>query len=196
MDSLIHRVARRVLLAIGRARVTTVNDAGNVQLAQVQSNDLETIDNMPRLAEFGLTSNPPVGTDVTVVFIGGDRGNGVIVATGHQASRPKGLKPGETMIYSQDGKSVYLTAAGGIVVDAKGQNVTVNNAGTATINASMSVTLNTPVLKVSGDIIDNYSSNLHSMAQMRSIYNTHTHPVTGIQTGTSTVTTSAPNQTE
>ena len=53
-------------------------------------------------------------------------------------------------------------------------NVTVN-APTAVVNASTNVTMNTPILKVSGDIIDNYSTNTHSMAQMRSLYNSHTH---------------------
>ena len=53
-------------------------------------------------------------------------------------------------------------------------NVTVN-APTAIVNASTNVTMNTPILKVSGDIIDNYNTNTHSMAQMRSLYNSHTH---------------------
>ena len=53
-------------------------------------------------------------------------------------------------------------------------NVTVN-APTAIVNSSTSVTMNTPILKVSGDIIDNSATNTHSMAQMRSIYNSHTH---------------------
>jgi len=53
-------------------------------------------------------------------------------------------------------------------------NVTVN-APTAVVNSSTNVTMNTPILKVSGDIIDNYSTNTHSMAQMRSLYNSHTH---------------------
>jgi len=53
-------------------------------------------------------------------------------------------------------------------------NVTVN-APTAVVNASTNVTMNTPILKVSGDIIDNFNTNTHSMAQMRSLYNSHTH---------------------
>jgi len=53
-------------------------------------------------------------------------------------------------------------------------NVTIN-APTAVVNSSTNVTMNTPLLKVSGDIIDNSATNTHTMAQMRSLYNSHTH---------------------
>ena len=53
-------------------------------------------------------------------------------------------------------------------------NVTVN-APTAIVNASTNVTMNTPILKVSGDIIDNFSTNTKTIAQMRSTYNSHYH---------------------
>ena len=53
-------------------------------------------------------------------------------------------------------------------------NVTIN-APTAIVNSSISVTMNTPILKVSGDILDNSATNTRTMAQMRSVYNSHTH---------------------
>lgn len=53
-------------------------------------------------------------------------------------------------------------------------NVTVN-APTAVVNSSTNVTMNTPILKVSGDIIDNFGTNTKSMANMRSLYNSHYH---------------------
>lgn len=190
------RLARRVLNAIGRGRVTTSNDSGVVQLIQAKFNDLETIDGMPRIAEFGFTSRPPTGSDVLAVFIGGDRSSGVIAGTNHQASRPKGLAEGESKLYSVDGKYVYITASGGISIFANGQPVTVSGATVVTINASSEVVMNTPLLSVSGDIIDNAASNPHTMAQMRSIYNAHTHPVKGVQTGSSQVTSDAPSQAE
>ncbi|WNC90963.1 phage baseplate assembly protein V [Paraburkholderia sp. FT54] len=193
---ILERTARRVLLSLARALVTTVNDAGGFQRVQVKLNALETADNTPRPVEFGLTSNPPVGSDAFVVFLGGDRSNGVILGTVHQPSRPKNLASGETMLYSQDGKYVYLTASGGIVVEAKGQAVTVNDATTVTINASTGVVMNTPLLKVSGDIIDNAATNPHTMAEMRTIYNGHNHQVPNVQLGGPGTTTNPPSQAE
>jgi phage baseplate assembly protein V len=203
-QGIIERVARRVLLSLARALVTTVNDSGGVQMMQVKLNALETRDNTPRVAEFGLTSNPPVNSDAFVVFLGGDRSNGVVLGTVHQPSRPKNLASGETMIYSQDGKYVYLTASGGIVVEAKGQPVTVNDASNVTVNCSGvfkvvapgGVQFVTPTVTSTGDMQDNTGTNSHTMAQMRSIYNTHTHPIANVQTGSSTINTNAPSQTE
>jgi phage baseplate assembly protein V len=195
-NGLTNRIARFVNAVIGWGRIKTLNDAGGAQKVQVQVNARETIDNLPRIAEFGLASAPPDESDVVMVNFGGGRNNAAVIATNHQASRPKNLKSGETMLYSQDGKSVYLTASGGIVVDAKGQAVTVNNASTVTINAATKVRMVTPLLEVTGDIIDNAATNPHTMAQMRSIYNTHTHPVPNVQLGGPGTATSAPSETE
>jgi phage gp45-like len=98
------------------------------------------------------------------------------------------------MLYSQDGKSIYMTAAGGIVVDAIGQVVTVNNATTVTINAATKIRMVTPLLEVTGDIIDNAGTNTNTVAEMRAIYDGHNHPVANIATGSSTVNSNAPVQ--
>ena len=205
IDARLARLERRVLTSLGRGRVTTANDSGPVQMLQVQINELETIDNVPRLAEFGFTSMPPDGSDVGISFIAGDRGNGAVVSTGHQDSRPRGLKAGESMLYSQDGKQVYLTAGGGIVVDANGQDVVVNNArdvtwtltGKLKFVAPGGVEFDAPNVSSTGDFTDNTATgNTSTMKTMREIHDTHDHDLIEIQTGSSTVTTKVPNQQE
>ncbi len=194
----------RVLGIIGRGRVKFVDDSGPVQEMQVLMNGIETPDNRMRVPEFGFTSNPPEDSDVIAVHIAGDRSAGAVLGTNHQPSRPTGLQPGETMLYSEDGKYVYLTAAGGIVVEAKGQPVTVNNASNVTVNCSGifkivapgGVQIVAPTVTSTGDIQDNSGTNSHTMAQMRSIYDTHTHPVPNVQLGGPGTATSAPSQQE
>lgn len=203
LGSIASRLARRVLLAIGRGRVAASDDSGVVQLLQVQFNPLETIDNMPRIAEFGFTSRPPDGSDALALFIGGDRSNGIIAGTNHQSSRPTGLAKGETKLYSLIGQYVYLSASG-IVVEAKSLPITINNASSVTINAQTTVKVvaptdiefDTPLLKVTGDILDNSGSNSRTMAGMRQVYDGHDHNVQGVQAGSSQVVTNPPNQAE
>lgn len=144
------RLWRRVQLVTGWGRVSFSDDSQSAQLLQIKLNDSETRDGTPRIAEFGFTSRPPDESDVVLVFLGGDRSKGVVVATGHQASRPRGLARGESMLYDLWGKSIHLTADGGIVIEAQGTPVTVNNATVVTINASEKVQLNTPLLRVTG----------------------------------------------
>jgi phage baseplate assembly protein V len=193
---MIDAVFRRIQMMFGRGRVTYTDDSGPVQKMQVRLSGLETSDGRVRMAEFGFTSNPPIGSDVLALHISGDRGAGTVFATNHQASRPKGLLPGESKLYSQDGKFVYITASGGISVFANGQPVNVTGATTVTINATTKVRMVTPRLECTGDIIDNCDTTGRTMVADRAIYDSHEHNVTGIQTGGSTVVSNPPNQPE
>lgn len=186
----------RTMLMVRRGKITLVNDAGVIQKVQLPPSGLETRDNLDRMCEYGLTSNPPEGSDALIVNIGGDPSNGAVVGTNHQHTRPTGLQPGEVMLYNGlVSLQVYL-AQSGIVVNAGGLPVTVNNATTVTINASAEVVMDTPLLKVSGDIIDNFATNNDSMAGMRTKYNMHKHNVENVQGGSSTITSDTPTVTE
>jgi phage baseplate assembly protein V len=180
----------------GRGRVTFVDDSGPVQVVQIKTNLLAVSDDRYRVAEFGFTSNPPIGSDVLTLHVAGDISAGAVFATNHQPSRPTGLQTGETMLYSQDGKQIYMTAAGGIVVNANSQPVTVNGATTVTIVAATEVIADTPIFKCTGDILDNCNTNSRTVAGMRSVANTHTHKVVNVQGGSSTIETNAPDQDE
>jgi phage baseplate assembly protein V len=152
-DFVMDQMNLRFAMLFGRGRVTgPVDDSGAVQMMQVQMSGLEVADERYRVAEFGLTSNPPVGSDALALHVAGDRTAGVVFATNHQASRPTGLQPGETMLYSEDGKQVYLTAGGGIAVEAKGQNVVVNDAADVTATASGTFTVNCPTIVLNGNV--------------------------------------------
>ncbi|MDC9598720.1 phage baseplate assembly protein domain-containing protein [Xenorhabdus anantnagensis] len=177
---------RRAMMMLGLGRVTTCNDSGVIQQVQYQT-VMEVRDNTKRIAEFGFSSGLPAETDVVLAFLGGDRSNAVVIGSNHQQYRHKGLNPGEVVVYNQWGLHILLTESG-ITVEAQGQPITVNNASQVTVNASTAVLLNTPVLRVSGDIIDNCNSNNATMKQLRDNYNEHTHPVPGVRSGDSTVT--------
>lgn len=129
----IERLFRRVMLTVGRGRITAVNDAGPVQMTQIKLGAIEVRDNTPRLAEFGFTSNPPAGTDAAVLFIGGDRSNGVIIATGNQQYRLKGLAGGEVALYDAFGQTVWLKKTG-IVVNSP-MPITVQSGDTLRLTA-------------------------------------------------------------
>lgn len=183
MMGMAERLYSRLQMVVGRGRVTTSDDSGNVQTLQVRLGQDEVRDDTPRLAEYGLTSVPPVGTDAIVIFIGGDRSTGVAVATGNQAARPKGLAVGEVAIYDDQGQMVHITRAG----------ITIKGAGMpVTIQDTPKVRMVTDRLEVTGDIIDRCDAQTRTMKGMRDIYNTHTH--SGVQTGSGS--TDVPNQQE
>jgi phage baseplate assembly protein V len=109
----ISRLWTRLQLVVGRGRVSApAMDGGPVQKLQIQLGALETRDNTPRVAEFGFTSVPLEDCDAIVIFVGGDRSNGVVIATNDQRHRPTDLLPGDTVIYDAHGNFVRLSAQG------------------------------------------------------------------------------------
>jgi phage baseplate assembly protein V len=194
----------RVMLMIRRGKITLVNDAGPVQMVQLPPSGLEGRDNLARIGEYGLASNPPDGTDAYVANIGGDPSNGAVIGTNHQATRPTGLQSGETQIYNGPAGTSFYLANGEIVINANGQPVNVNNATDVTwtctgkfkVVAPGGVEFEAPTVQSTGDMQDNTGTNSHTMAQMRTIYNGHNHPVPNVQLGGPGTTTSAPNQPE
>ncbi|MGU3528303.1 phage baseplate assembly protein domain-containing protein [Raoultella planticola] len=177
--------ANRIASMLGVGRITSMNDSGGTQSAQYQT-PLE-VASAHRLAEFGFSSGLPVGSDVVLAFLGGDRSNPVIIATNHQGYRHADLQSGETVIYNQWGLNILLTEQG-VFIDAKGRDVEVNNARNATINASESVLAKTPLLKCTGDIVDNCETNTKTLKELRDAYNKHDHDVKEVEPGNSTIT--------
>ncbi len=186
MNDAIRKLSRRVEMMLGLGKIKTSRDSGNIQVVQYQT-PIEVRDNTARMAEFGFSSALPPGTDVVIGYLGGDRSSAVVIASNNKKYRHKNLNPGEVVLYNQWGLHILLTESG-ITIEAKGQPVTVNNATQVTINASESVLCNTPLLKVTGDIVDNCNSNFSTMKQLRDSYNNHTHKVSGVESGGSTVT--------
>ncbi|VVE06517.1 phage baseplate assembly protein V [Pandoraea sputorum] len=181
------KLARRILLMLGRGSVTLVDDTGAVQKIQARLNGAETIPDMPRFAEYGFTSNPPSGTQVVIGFKNGDRNDGIVIATSNGQFRLKGLASGEVAIHDNKGQSVYLTESG-IVVNGGGLPIQIVNAP--------EVTADTPIFKCTGEILDNCNTNSRTMAGMREVANGHTHPIKGVQPGSATVATDPPSQQE
>lgn len=189
MNEYFRELSTRVAMMLGLGKVTRTQDNGKVQTLQYQT-AFEVRDDTYRMSDFGFSSALPAGSDVLIGYLGGSRSNAVIFASNHAGSRHQGLNPGESVLYNQWGLHILMTEKG-IVIEANGQDVTINNADKATINAKTEVRINSPLLKVSGDIIDNCESNSSTMKQLRDSYNRHSHVVEQVEPGTGSVTSNA-----
>ncbi|HIC7643329.1 TPA: phage baseplate assembly protein domain-containing protein [Serratia liquefaciens] len=191
-DGMLRQLGRRVAMMIGLGKITGYGDAGGIQKLQYQT-PLEVRGDTPRMAEFGFSSGLPVGTDVVLAYLGGDRSSAVIVASNNQQYRQSGLKSGETLIYNQWEMFVKLTE-NGIEIEAKGKPVTVANATTVTVTATEKIRLETPRLEVTGDVIDNCDSNGATLKALRDTYNEHDHVVKNVQSGNDEKTSEKPGE--
>lgn len=134
----VDRLARRLHAVIGRGKITAVKDGGVVMKAQVDigpmgdAGPLSVQDDRPFVQQFGLASQPPLGTDIVMVFPGGERSNGVIVASNHKDSRPRDLGAGDAALHDLRGQRVWLTA-GGIIIEGAGLPMTIRNVASLTV---------------------------------------------------------------
>ena len=150
-ERLSRELRRRVMLMVGRAVLTVVNDSTDLQTVQVEGLLGEVIDGAERMQMYGFTSHPLKGADVLVLAVGGVRQHPVVLIDDRR-HRVKDLEEGEVCLYShldeagnmhriilKEDRSVEVHGAD-VVVHASGA-VEVNCDGTATINAGGAVTV-------------------------------------------------------
>lgn len=181
LDGKVRVLYRKTMMAFSTGKITAMKDGGGVQIVQYQ-HPAEVRGSTPRMTEFGFSSGLPVGTDVLIACIGGDRSGGIVVASNHSDYRHGGLNAGETVIYNQWGQYVKLTEDG-IEVQANGKKVEVLQATEVTIEADTEAMIKTPLLKCTGDIQDNCGSNTTTLKSLREAFEQHTHEVNGVESG-------------
>ena len=145
----IDRALRQVRPAF-RGVTSLLNTASQVSVAQIKGVASEVLNNVHVFQQFGFTSALPDNSDVIVLPLLGRSGLSVIIASENGKFRLKGLVKGETAIYDAQGKYILLKKDGGIIVEAKNQAVTVNNATIVTINASEKIKLVAPIISLNG----------------------------------------------
>lgn len=119
MASFGERVMRRVQHALGFGETSTrPDDTGPVQTVQVRLDSLRTIDAVPIVQQFGFSSCLPIASQVVRLTAQGDSTQGVVVGSVHQASRPRGLTPGQAILHDQIGSNILLTNGNTIVATA------------------------------------------------------------------------------
>lgn len=123
-----------------RGVLSRVNDAGAVQLIQVEALPGEVRDLVQRVQPYGLSSVPLDGAYPVVLLCPfGDRSQALAIVVDDVRHRPTGQSPGDTQVYDTHGNHVRLSAAGVEIVSAAAG--TVETAGALTINAGGAVSI-------------------------------------------------------
>ena len=99
---------RRVLLMIGRAVVTLIDDARRMQTLQLVALAGETIDGAERFQQYGLSAHPQPGAEALLLTPGGIRQHPIVAAVDDRRYRPRGLAQGEVCLYTdEDGEQTH-----------------------------------------------------------------------------------------
>lgn len=125
----------RVFLMAGKALIAAVNDANGIQETQIKVLKGESMERVPRIQNFGFSSNPPAGSEAIVLALGGNRENLIVIACENREVRVKQLESGESVVYTDDGSYILLKKGGEIEV-----------------KAATKVTLDVPLSVLKGDV--------------------------------------------
>lgn len=147
LQNQIERLHRKILMASAPVKITATDDSGPIHRAQVYVNGTpETIDDVAVMQIYGLASHALPGTDATAMFVNGQRSNAVIIATGNQKYRLRGLQAGEVALYTDEGDYVRLNR--GKIVEIKAQEHCVITTKVATIKAEDGCEIETKTVTV------------------------------------------------
>lgn len=106
MGNPLRDISTRVMMMFGRGVVRSVNDATGRQQVQVELLKDELRDNVEHMQNYGFTSHP-LGGDVAVAFLGGNREQGIVLVVDDRRYRLS-LQPGEVAIYDDLGNRIEL----------------------------------------------------------------------------------------
>jgi len=169
-------LARRIRLVIARGFVRLVNDTLKMQGLQVSLLADEVRSDVERFQQYGFTSHPHPNAEAIVVFPGGKRDHGIVIAVDDRRYRLKNLAPGEVALYTDEGDYVWFKRGRNVEVLA-GTKVKVTAplteiVGNATISGTLSVSGQVTALAglaVTGPLTNNSvnvgSSHVHSGVQ-------------------------------
>jgi phage baseplate assembly protein V len=143
------RFKRRVYGMVGRAVLTAIDDAQGIQALQVEGLSEEVHDGVERMQDYGFTSHPFEEAEAVVVFAGGLRSHGLIVALGDRRYRLKNLGQGEVAMYDDQEQVVHLKRDGVLVHTDK--KVTIEAAQDVLVKSDSKITLEAPTIVLDSD---------------------------------------------
>ena len=142
IERMVAPLRRRVLLAIGRAVLTLVDDVRKLQVLQVQGLAAETLDGVERVQQYGLTAHPHPGAECVMLAVGGMRQHPIVVAVDDRRYRVTDLAQGEVCLYTDEdleesgGPLHRVVLRRGRVVEVHGDEIKVVSPGAVSIRSA------------------------------------------------------------
>lgn len=140
---------RRIMNMVSRGVIAATDDETGVQLGQVSLLYEEDKVAVERFQNYGFSSAPPVDSEALVVFVGGGRDHGAIVATDDRQSRFTGLEPGAVAIYTNEGDSIVLKR--GNIVEITTKHLVITAEEDVTVKTDR-LEIEAPEIAIKGDI--------------------------------------------
>jgi phage gp45-like len=167
LEKVLGPLRRRVQLLVSRGVLHLSYEDKGMRLLNVTLLANEPRDGVEHLEQYGFTSRGLPDAEVFALAHGGDRAHCLVFCVADRRYRLQSLQLGEVAIYDDEGTSIVLRRGGRVEVHAPGG---VDLQGDLRVEGSVVAT---------GDVSDARGS----VQAFRDVYDQHTHPETGSQTG-------------
>ena len=188
VQRMVQPVWNRIMMLIARGVLEAVSDDKNLQLVKMDLLEGENRDGLERFQNYGFTSNPKPGAEGIILFPSGNREHGIVVCIDDRRFRLKGLKSGEVALYTDEGDFIHFLRGG--IIKVKASTKVILETPLVETTAKMKVGSDLEVVgkaDVAGVVTgSNVVGGGTSLATIKSVFNTHTHPETGVTTGATT----------
>ena len=115
-DRVLAPIVRRINNMVSRAMVRSVRDTDKLQSLQLGVLEGETRDDVEHFQNYGFSSSAPVGSEAVVVFPGGRRDHGLVIAVEDRRVRFGSLETGESVMYNNQGCTIRLKSNGDVEI--------------------------------------------------------------------------------
>lgn len=109
LDRYLAPLKRKIVSMVACSLIKAVDDSKDIQLIKLSILKDELVEGVERIQQFGFTSVPPENSEAVVLFVGGNRSHGLVIATEASRYRLKQLPAGAVALYNQNGDYVKLT---------------------------------------------------------------------------------------
>lgn len=119
LNGLFRRLKARVDSMVSKAVISRVNEALSVQRLQVTLVADEVVDDVDNVQGYGVSFNPPSGSEAIVLNVGGMASHPVAICAYHPDQRPTDADTGCGGLYTASEWRVYIDADGVVHLGAK-----------------------------------------------------------------------------
>jgi len=112
IQRLLAPLKRKIFLLLGRAILTAIKNTEGTMMIQVTGLKGETITDVEKLSEYGFESRPRVGAETLVMFLNGNRDQGIALNIHDRRYRPKDLADGDVVMYDYRGTKIRIDSTG------------------------------------------------------------------------------------
>lgn len=149
LNKLLDPIRRRVRLMISRAVLSAISDGTGIQLVQVKLLDGEVRDGVERFQNYAFSSVPLSGAEGIVACVSGNRDHAVLLAADDRRYRPKGLQPGEAIMYTNMDKQAHK------------HRIIFKNDGSIEVLAKNITVKATETTRIEGDVVKIHAASLY-----------------------------------